>query len=141
MTNLTGKVALVTGATYGVGRGVALELAEAGVTVYATGRSITKEAFATDGIVIPVRCDHTRDSEVEAVFHQITNEQDRLDILVNSVWGGYENMVENGEFTWMVGFWEERPWGWGGVLGGGVGGYYVGGGGAGRLMVAQQSGV
>jgi dehydrogenase/reductase SDR family member 1 len=141
MTNLNGKVALVTGASYGVGRGVALELAEAGATVYATGRTITKEAFATDGRVIPVRCDHTRDSEIEAVFHRIIGEQDRLDILVNSVWGGYENMVENGEFTWMLPFWKQPLWRWDAMFAAGVRAYYVASAHAARLMVARQSGL
>ena len=141
MTNLNGKVALVTGAARGVGRGVALELAEAGATVYATGRTVTKEAFATDGIVIPIGCDHKRDSDVEAVFHQITNEQDRLDILVNSVWGGYENMVENGEFTWMLPFWKQPVWRWDAMFAAGVRAYYVASAHAARLMVTQQSGL
>jgi NAD(P)-dependent dehydrogenase (short-subunit alcohol dehydrogenase family) len=141
MTNLKGKVALVTGAARGVGRGVALELAEAGATVYATGRTVTQEPFATDGIVIPVRCDHTLDSEVEAVFHQITDEQDRLDILVNSVWGGYENMVENGEFTWMLPFWKQPLWRWDAMFAAGVRAYYVASAHAARRMVAQQSGL
>src|SRR5260370_34099912 len=97
MTKLSGKIALVTGATRGVGKGVALELAESGATVYATGRTIRENAFAENGEVISVRCDHTRDAEVEAVFRGIAAAQEHLDILVNSVWGGYENIVEYGE--------------------------------------------
>jgi dehydrogenase/reductase SDR family member 1 len=141
MTNLNGKIALVTGATRGVGKGVALELAEAGATVYATGRTITEEAFATGGRIIPISCDHTRDSEVEAVFHRIANERDHLDILVNNVWGGYENMVENGEFTWMLPFWKQPLWRWDAMFAAGVRASYVASVHAARLMVAQQNGL
>jgi dehydrogenase/reductase SDR family protein 1 len=141
MTNLDGKIALVTGASYGVGQGVTLGLAEAGATVYATGRTISEATFATTGRVIPVRCDHTRDSEVEAAFRQIINEQDRLDILVNSVWGGYENMVENGEFTWVQSFWKQPLWRWDAMFAAGVRAYYVASAYAARTMVEQRSGL
>jgi dehydrogenase/reductase SDR family member 1 len=141
MTNLNGKVAIVTGATRGVARGVALELAEAGAVVYATGRTIDETAFATTGRVIPVPCDHTHDSEVEATFHRIINEQDRLDILVNCVWGGYENMVENGEFTWMRPFWQQPLWRWDAMFTAGVRAYYVASAHAARTMVEQHSGL
>lgn len=141
MTNLDGKVAVVTGATRGVGRGVALELAEAGATVYATGRTVTEEAFAAEGRVIPVGCDHTRDAEVEAAFHRISDEQKHLDILVNNVWGGYENMVENGEFTWMLPFWKQPLWRWDAMFAAGVRASYVASAQAARLMVKQRSGL
>jgi dehydrogenase/reductase SDR family protein 1 len=141
MTNLNEKVALVTGASYGVGRGVAIELAEAGATVYATGRTVSEETFGTDGRVIPVRCDHTLDSEVEAVFDRINEEQGHLDILVNSVWGGYENMMENGEFTWMRPFWKQPLWRWDAMFAAGVRAYYVASAHAARMMVAQRSGL
>jgi NAD(P)-dependent dehydrogenase (short-subunit alcohol dehydrogenase family) len=90
---------------------------------------------------MPVRCDHTLDSEVETVFHQITDEQGRLDILVNSVWGGYENMVENGEFTWTQPFWKQPVWRWDAMFSAGVRAYYVASAHAARLMVTQQSGL
>lgn len=140
MTNLNGKVALVTGATRGVGRGVALELAEAGATTYVTGRT-DPEAFATSGRIIPVSCDHASDSEVEAAFNQISKEQGRLDILVNNVWGGYENMVENGEFTWMQPFWKQPLWRWDAMFAAGVRAHYVASAHAARMMVEQQSGL
>lgn len=140
MTDLHGKVALVTGATRGVGKGVALELAEAGATVYASGRS-GAEAFSTSGRVIPVHCDHTHDAEVEALFHQISDERGRLDILVNSVWGGYERMVEDGEFTWPLPFWKQPLWRWDAMFVAGVRAYYVASAQAARVMVAQRGGL
>lgn len=141
MKNLDGRVAIVTGATRGVGKGVALELAEAGAVVYATGRSIAAATFATTGRVIPVPCDHTRDSDVEAVFHRITREQDHLDILVNSVWGGYENMVENNEFTWVQPFWKQPLWRWDAMFAAGVRAYYVASAHAARTMVERRGGL
>ena len=103
---LKGKVAVVTGASRGAGRGIALVLGEAGATVYVTGRSVrggpttdnmpgtideTAEGVtARGGLGIPVRCDHTVDTEVEALFQRVQREQGRLDILVNNAWGGYE---------------------------------------------------
>ena len=141
MTDLSGKVAVVAGASYGVGKGVALELAEAGATVYATGRSISEEAFFEDEKIIPVRCDHTRDAEVEAVFARIADECGRLDILVNSVWGGYEKMVENGEFTWMLPFWKQPLWRWDAMFAAGARAAYAASCLAARMMVTQGSGL
>jgi len=141
LTNLKGKVALVTGATRGIGKGVVLELAEAGAKVYATGRTITEEPFSSSAQIIPIRCDHTNDSEVEAVFRQISKEENRLDILVNNVWGGYENLVENGEFTWMQPFWKQPLWRWDAMFAAGVRAHYVASAHAARTMVARQSGL
>ena len=112
MPDLSGKVAVVTGASRGVGRGVALGLAEGGAIVYATGRSISNEAFATDKI-IPVRCDHTNDREVEAAFQRIFDEQERLDILVQQCLGrlcghGRQRTSSRGSRP----FWEQPLWRW-----------------------------
>ena len=102
------KIAVVTGASRGAGRGIALVLGEAGATVYLTGRSVrgaqtselegttledTAEMMAArGGIGIPVRTDHTKDEEIEALFTRVEDEYGRLDLLVNNAWGGYEGL-------------------------------------------------
>jgi NAD(P)-dependent dehydrogenase (short-subunit alcohol dehydrogenase family) len=141
MTSLREKIAVVTGASYGVGKGVALGLAEADATVYATGRTVSAVTSATNGKIIPVRCDHTNDSEVEALFQKTRSEHGRLHILVNSAWGGYENMVENGEFTWMLPFWKQPVWRWDAMFAAGVRAAYVASAHAARIMVEQDSGL
>jgi len=106
MPNLKAKVAVVTGASRGAGRGIALALGECGATVYVTGRSVrgqpatdnmpgtideTAEAVtARGGRGVAARCDHTIDADVEALFERLNVEQGRLDLLVNCAWGGYE---------------------------------------------------
>jgi len=103
---LSGRVAVVTGSSRGIGRGIAVGLGEAGATVYVTGRSIgdgpltidTTAAMVTEagGVGIAVQTDFFSDSEIEALYAQIDAEQGRLDIHVNNafkipdppVWGG-----------------------------------------------------
>src|SRR6266566_504673 len=98
---LTGLVAVVAGATRGAGRGIARALGEAGATVYCTGRSVTGKPSpyrrpetidgtvaminAAGGSAIPVRVDHTIESEVKALFRRIVRAHQRLDIVVDSV--------------------------------------------------------
>jgi dehydrogenase/reductase SDR family member 1 len=141
VTNLDGRVALVTGATRGVGKGVVLELAAAGALVYVTGRTVSQTVFGPNERIITIPCDHTSDAEVEAVFDQINAEQRHLDILVNNVWGGYENMVENGAFTWMLPFWQQPLWRWDAMFTAGVRAHYVASAHAARMMVSSQSGL
>jgi dehydrogenase/reductase SDR family protein 1 len=112
------RIALVTGASRGVGRGVAIGLAEAGFRVYATGRGIL--AADLPGSVVRIRCDHLRDAETGAVFARIRGETDSLDVLVNAAWGGYARMVEDGRFTWQLPFWEQPAHRWTGMLDVGV---------------------
>ena len=100
-------IALVTGASRGAGRAIALELGGAGATVYVTGRSVhggpttdnvpgpidetATEVTGRGGRGIAIRCDHTVDVDVESLFARIRADHGRLDVLVNNVWGGYEN--------------------------------------------------
>jgi dehydrogenase/reductase SDR family member 1 len=138
MTTMNGKVALVTGASRGVGKGIALELMDAGAIVYATGRTI-EDLSSEKGFAL--RCDHRDDQRVEAVFRQIADRHQRLDVLVNNVWGGYERMVEDGEFTWPRPFWQQPLWRWDAMFQAGVRAHYVASQLAAQMMVAQRSGL
>ena len=139
MADLKGQVALVTGASRGVGRGVAVGLAHAGATVFATGRSI-KQAELGAGINSIV-CDHTDDQAVEAVFRQVEASTGRMDILVNVAWGGYERMVENGEFTYIAPFWQQPLWRWDAMVTTGARAAFVASQHAARLMVSARRGL
>jgi len=117
MQTLRDRIAIVTGASRGAGRGIAVELGAAGATVYVTGRSThsapasgygsflestgmsvmpgsiddaADEVTAAGGRGIPVRCDHTDSTQVQALFERVEREQGKLDILVNNAWGGHE---------------------------------------------------
>ncbi len=112
MGPLAGKIALVTGASRGIGRGIALVLAEQGATVYVTGRSVTPGEYYLPGTVgetaaecsergktsggrgIAVACDHGNDEQVAALFEQIGREQGRLDILVNNAFTLSDDLIE-----------------------------------------------
>jgi NAD(P)-dependent dehydrogenase (short-subunit alcohol dehydrogenase family) len=137
---LEGKVAVVTGATHGVGRGVAHELARRGATVFVTGRSVPPEG-RRDGAITMLRCDHRHDNQVDAVFAQILDNTTAIDILVNGVWGGYEQMVEDGEFTWPRPFWLQPLWRWDAMFAAGVRAHYRASQFAAKGMVEQQRGL
>ena len=114
---------MVTGATRGVGWGIAEELVAAGATVYITGRSAWGTGPGAAGI--PIHCDHRDDDQVEAAFRRVLDEQQRIDLLVNNVWGGYEDMVENGQFTWPLPFWQQPLWRWDAMFAAGVRAHYA----------------
>jgi NAD(P)-dependent dehydrogenase (short-subunit alcohol dehydrogenase family) len=140
MTELEGKVTLVTGASRGVGKGVAVALIDAGATVYITGRSVDDMQYVGDRGVA-MCCDHGDDAQVQTAFQRISEEQGRLDLLVNNVWGGYENMMEDGQFTWSRPFWEQPLWRWDAMFQAGVRAAYVASQLAAAKMVAQQQGL
>jgi dehydrogenase/reductase SDR family member 1 len=138
--SLTGKVAWVTGASRGVGKGIAQELIDAGATVFITGRSAADMRYI-EGKGVALECDHSRDDQVEAAFEKIRAQHGRVDILVNNVWGGYENMMENGQFTWTRRFWEQPMWRWDAMFDAGVRAHYVASRLAAPAMIAQGNGL
>ena len=142
MHKLDGQTAVVTGAGYGIGRGVATVLAERGATVFVTGRSVLNGAIANG--ITGIRCDHRDDAQVAAAFAQVAAHaapSGAIDILVNAVWGGYEQMMENGEFTWMKPFWEQPLWRWDAMFAAGVRAHYHASQLAARSMVARRRGL
>ena len=114
---LRDRVAVVAGATRGAGRGIARMLGAAGATVYCTGRSVrgrpatagrsetieetAEMVTAEGGHGIAVRTDHTVETEVERLFARIRKERNRLDVLVNDVWGG-DALTEWGSLFWTL---------------------------------------
>ena len=157
MASLKGKVAIVTGASRGVGKGIALGLGEAGATVYVTGRStkektdveklggtvfLTAESVtAMGGKGIALQCDHCEDSQVEDAFKRIAKESKRIDLLVNNAWGGYEKMREGRAFTYFKPFWEQPFWRWDAMFDAGVRAAYTSSALAARLMTKKKSGL
>jgi dehydrogenase/reductase SDR family protein 1 len=139
MTRIADQVALVTGATRGVGRGVALGLAHAGARVFATGRSIARAELDSD--ITAMVCDHNDDQAVADVFRRIEAQTGRLDILVNVAWAGYERMVEGGQFTFIAPFWQQPLWRWDAMVTAGVRAAFVASQHAARLMVPARRGL
>jgi NAD(P)-dependent dehydrogenase (short-subunit alcohol dehydrogenase family) len=154
--SLKGKVAVVTGASRGIGKGIALALGEAGATVYVTGRTgagqaatvplagtvedTAREVAEMGGVGIAVRCDHRDDAQTEAVFQRVQSEQGRLDILANVAWAGYEGLHTMTDFPLEQPFWERRLSYWDDNLFG-VRAAYIASVFAARLMVPQQRGL
>jgi dehydrogenase/reductase SDR family protein 1 len=112
--DLKGVVALVTGASRGIGKGVALELGSHGATVYVTGRTVDAKTNSLGGTVgqtatevddlggqgVAVRCDHGQDDDVRALFDRIADEQGRLDILVNNACSAQDMGRHIGKLAW-----------------------------------------
>ena len=161
---LKGRVAVVTGASRGAGRGIALELGAAGATVYVTGRSTRTQPAESYGRIlalselealpgsidetadeltrmgghgIAVRCDHTQEDDVASLFARVQREQGRLDLLVNNAWGGHETF--DGVFE--APFWEHPLSNWESMFDRGVRNHLLASRFAAPLMVVQKSGL
>jgi NAD(P)-dependent dehydrogenase (short-subunit alcohol dehydrogenase family) len=162
---LAGRVAVVTGASRGAGRGIALELGAAGATVYVTGRSTraappttygpmlaaaklavmpgtiddtADEVTRLGGTGIAVPCDHTRDVEVAALFARVEAEQGRLDLLVNNAWGAHETCDAR---NFVRPFWEQPLDQWDSMFDRGVRNHLVASRRAAPLLVRQGHGL
>lgn len=157
MADLAGRVALVIGASRGVGKGVALGLGEAQATVYITGRTV-QEGAGVDGLpgtiyqtaeeverlggrAIPVQCDHRDDAQVEALFGRVMDDHGQLDLLVNNVWGGYEHLLLDGRYVDSLPFWEQPIERWDSMFAAGVRAHYVASVLAAKRMTEQRSGL
>jgi NAD(P)-dependent dehydrogenase (short-subunit alcohol dehydrogenase family) len=146
--SLSGQVAVVTGASRGVGKGIALALAEQGATVYVTGRTVTPGSHPLPGTVgetameidrrggkgIAVQVDHSQDDQVAALFEQVKREQPRLDILVNNAFALPEDLTEPRPF------WEKPLSNWQ-MVDVGVRSNFVAAWHAAQLMVPRKSGL
>lgn len=148
MGSLSGKVAVVTGASRGIGKGIALALAEQGATVYVTGRTVTPGSYPLPGTVgetaaecdrrgghgVAVQVDHAKDEQVAALFEQVEHEQGRLDILVNNAFSLPEDLTDPDPF------WEKPLSNWEmvdvGVRSSFVAAWY-----AAKIMAPQKSGL
>jgi NAD(P)-dependent dehydrogenase (short-subunit alcohol dehydrogenase family) len=148
MGTLSRKVAVVTGSSRGMGKGIALALAEQGATVYVTGRTVQPGTHSLPGTIgetaaeverrggkgIAVEVDLGKDEQIAALFAQVSKEQGRLDILVNNAIWLPEDMTDPG------GFWQ-KPLSYWQLIDIGLRSYYVAAWHASQIMVPQKSGL
>jgi len=144
---LDGQVALVTGASRGIGKGIAIELAAAGAQVYFTARSTQEdperpgtvaateaEILGAGGHGVGICCDHHVDAQVDEVFARIRAEAGRLDILVNNATAEMGSMVGQKFWQLPIAIWDD-------LIGVGLRSHYVASWHAAPLMIEQGSGL
>jgi dehydrogenase/reductase SDR family protein 1 len=151
VSDLKGQVAVVTGASRGIGKGIALELGAAGATVYLTGRTVKagtseypgtigeteREVTELGGQGIAIQCDHSKDEDIIALFERVKSEQGRIDILVNNVFNspsGRSILTGGGFWEYPIGIWDE-------LMHVGCRSHYVSSHEAVPTMIAQKSGL
>ncbi|XP_066537858.1 dehydrogenase/reductase SDR family member 1 isoform X2 [Hoplias malabaricus] len=141
---LSGWVCVVTGASRGIGKGIALQMSEAGATVYITGRQMktlqqtAAEVNERGGHCLPVICDSSKEDDIKMLFEKVQREQNgRLDILVNNAYSGVQAIFDNMGKK----FWEMDPNIWDDINNTGLRGHYFCSVYAARLMVAQGKGL
>jgi len=149
--DLAETVIMVTGASRGIGKGIALGLGEAGATVYVTGRSTDTNREQLGGTIdetaaqvtqlggagVAVQCDHRIDSEVAAAFERIVREVGRLDVLVNNAFASPDQRVQWGGEP----FWEIPASLWDDVITVGLRSHFVASRHAVRIMLEQGGGL
>lgn len=144
---LEGQIALVTGATRGIGKGIAIELATNGAKVYFTGRSTQndpqtpgtlaatqEEITKAGGLGVGIRCDHHEDAQVAEVFDRIRGDEGRIDLLVNNATAEMSSMVGKS-------FWELPLDLWHDLIGVGLRSYYVASWHAAPMMIERGRGL
>jgi dehydrogenase/reductase SDR family member 1 len=156
MKPLDGRIALVTGASRGAGKGIAIGLAEAGATVYITGRTgapndqhetvagkeipgalseTVAEISERGGKAIPIPCNHRDDAQVARVFEQIQREAGALDVLVNNAYQSHEATSSG------MRFWEAPIQSWDNQMTVGLRSAYVASQHAARMMIPRRKGL
>jgi len=144
--NLSGKVCIVTGGSQGIGKGIALQLGEAGAIVYITGRNKSNLEKAAQEVKergaqksIPLQVDHSNDEEVKRLFETVKNdEKGQLDILVNNAYAGVNMIMENMGKS----FWESNPFEvWDCINGVGLRNHYCCTTLASRIMIENKTGL